>query len=38
MDRTAGVSKETKNVYRTRAMEELRIKRLGGSGRSMSIL
>jgi hypothetical protein len=33
MDRTAGVSKETKNVYRTRAMEELRIKRLGGSGR-----
>ena len=32
MDRTAGVSKETKNVYRTRAMEELRIKRLGGSG------
>ena len=33
MDRTAGISKETKNVYRTRAMEELRIKRLGGLGR-----
>lgn len=30
MERTAGVTKESKNVYRTRAMEELRQKRLGG--------
>ena len=33
MDRTSGVTKEEKNGYRTRAMEDLRTKRLGGSGR-----
>ena len=33
MEKTSGVSKDTKKGYRTRALEELRIKRLGGSGR-----
>ena len=33
MERTSGVSKEEKNGYRTRALEELRTRRLGGSGR-----
>lgn len=33
MERTSGVTKEEKNGYRTRALEDLRIKRLGGSVR-----
>ena len=33
MEKTSGVKKETKNGYRTRAMEELKRRRLGGSGR-----
>lgn len=30
MERTSGVTKESKNMYRTRAMEELRLRRSGG--------
>ena len=33
MEKTSGVKKETKNGYRTRAMEELKRRRLGGLGR-----
>ena len=32
MERTSGVKKESKNGYRTRAMEELKRRRLGGLG------
>ena len=33
MERTSGVTKESKNMYRTRAMEELRLRRSGGLAR-----